>query len=313
MYIEGRPQIRKASSVNFPLIIYTKAMGVKNRIVSILLTVALTLSSCAEVGEEFQVDLAYVNWSRARSATALYGAILSRLGYQVELHEVSNLQQWKDTAAGKYDATFSAWLPVTHADHLARYGDSLEDLGPNFAGTQLGFVVPSYVEVDTVSEMVRYGERFDFTIIGIDPGAGMSQTIIQAIEQNVSGMAAFTYTPSSEHIMVDRLGDAMTKGDWIVVPGWTPHWKFIQNDLKFLRDEEGIWGDRESIHTMVNKALKINKPELYGVLRDSRWAELEEHVSELVLQVQKKPDDLQLMAQDLVDQRWKDIQTSILP
>jgi hypothetical protein len=138
MYIEGRPQIRKASSVNFPLIIYTKAMGVKNRIVSILLTVALTLSSCAEVGEEFQVDLAYVNWSRARSATALYGAILSRLGYQVELHEVSNLQQWKDTAAGKYDATFSAWLPVTHADHLARYGDSLEDLGPNFAGYTTG-------------------------------------------------------------------------------------------------------------------------------------------------------------------------------
>jgi predicted ATP-dependent serine protease len=43
--------------------------------------------------------------------------------------------------------------------------------------------------------MVRYGERFDFTIIGIDPGAGMSQTIIQAIEQNVSGMAAFYLHP----------------------------------------------------------------------------------------------------------------------
>jgi glycine betaine/proline transport system substrate-binding protein len=39
---------------------------------------------------------------------------------------------------------------------------------------------------------------------------------------------------SSGPAMTAALKGAIDKGEWIVVTGWAPHWKFARYDLKFF-------------------------------------------------------------------------------
>lgn len=67
------------------------------------------------------------------------------------------------------------------------------------------------------------------------------------------------------------LKKAEDNGDWIVVTGWTPHWKFAKWDLKYLEDPKGVYGAEEFIHTIVRKGLKEEKPEVYDILDRFNW------------------------------------------
>jgi glycine betaine/proline transport system substrate-binding protein len=270
-------------------------------------SLVLLVISCGPKDPEYTAHLAFVNWSRSRAATYLYAAILERKGFLPVLHDVPNSQMWSGTASGEYDGMFSAWLPHTHERYYQKFQDSVELLHPNFSGTKLGFVVPDYVYAENLEDLVRYGERFDYTIIGIDPGAGMSLTIQRAIEEDLGGLGSFNYQASSEPVMLGLLERAMDQGDWIVVPGWIPHRTFSQRGLKFLQDEENLWGDQENIYTVVSHSLQSQKPELYRYLRDTDWQMLEGLVTELMLKVLDNPDSLPEEARQIVSQNWTEI------
>jgi glycine betaine/proline transport system substrate-binding protein len=71
--------------------------------------------------------------------------------------------------------------------------------------------------------------------------------------------------------MAAALKKAEDNGDWIVITGWTPHWKFAKWDLKYLEDPKGVYGAEEFIHTIVRKGLKEEKPEVYDILDKFNW------------------------------------------
>ncbi|WP_372459162.1 glycine betaine ABC transporter substrate-binding protein [Alkalihalobacillus deserti] len=52
------------------------------------------------------------------------------------------------------DAAVGAWLPTTHADYYAQYEGDFEDLGSNLHGTALGLVVPTYMDIDSIEDLV---------------------------------------------------------------------------------------------------------------------------------------------------------------
>ncbi len=76
---------------------------------------------------------------------------------------------------------------------------------------------------------------------------------------------------SSSAGMAAALKKAADNGDWIVVTGWTPHWKFAKWDLKYLEDPKEVYGSEEFIHTIVRKGLKEDKPEVYNILDKFNW------------------------------------------
>lgn len=47
----------------------------------------------------------------------------------------------------------SPWLPLTHQSFYEQYGDQIDDLGANLNGARNGFVVPSYVEIDSIEDL----------------------------------------------------------------------------------------------------------------------------------------------------------------
>ena len=107
------------------------------------------------------------------------------------------------------------------------------------------------------------------TIVGIEPGAG----IMKATEQAITDYELdFELQDSSSAAMAAALKTAVDNEEWVVVTGWTPHWKFAKWDLKYLDDPKGIYGGEEHIATIVRQGLKEDKPEVYALLDNFYWS-----------------------------------------
>ena len=105
-------------------------------------------------------------------------------------------------------------------------------------------------------------------IIGIDPGAGIMSTTEKAIEEY--GLN-FELIEGSGATMTASLKNAIENEKWIVVTGWTPHWKFARWDLKYLEDPKGLYGETEYISTIARKGLSEEMPKAYEFLDNFNW------------------------------------------
>ncbi|WP_163529641.1 glycine betaine ABC transporter substrate-binding protein [Halobacillus ihumii] len=117
----------------------------------------------------------------------------------------------------------------------------------------------------------NYGEQLDYTITGIEAGAGVVAAAQKAVEEYDS-LAGWEVSTSSSGAMATALGDAIESEEPIVVTGWSPHWKFEKYDLKYLKDPKGVFGEAEKIKTMVRKGLEEDKPNAYKILDQFKWS-----------------------------------------
>ena len=233
----------------------------------LILTLALPLTALAQ--DKGKVTLAYVEWDCAVASTHEAKAAREKLGYTVEVLPVAAAAMWAATGTGDVDGMVTAWLPVTHADYLAKVKDKVEDLGPIVGGARLGWAVPSYVEIDSIEQLNDNADKFDKKIIGIDPGAGLMRLSEDAVEQY--GLSNLTLVEGSGATMTAALSNAIAANQWIVVTAWSPHWMFGRWDLKYLDDPKGVLGEEETINTIVRKGLKDDLPEVYAFLDKFAW------------------------------------------
>ncbi|MCM3609932.1 glycine/betaine ABC transporter [Planococcus sp. MERTA32b] len=117
---------------------------------------------------------------------------------------------------------------------------------------------------------VNYGEEMDYKITGIEPGAGVVAASEQAVE-DYDSLAGWEVVTSSSGAMATELGEAIDNEEPIIVTGWSPHWKFQKYDLKYLEDPNGVFGDAETINTMVREGLEEENPEAYTILDQFYW------------------------------------------
>ncbi|MFZ3580530.1 glycine betaine ABC transporter substrate-binding protein, partial [Virgibacillus sp. DJP39] len=71
------------------------------------------------------------------------------------------------------------------------------------------------------TEEVNYSEEMDYTITGIEPGAGVVKAAETAVADYES-LAGWTVQTSSSGAMATALGEAVEAEEPIVVTGWTP-------------------------------------------------------------------------------------------
>ncbi|WP_018125058.1 glycine betaine ABC transporter substrate-binding protein [Desulfovibrio oxyclinae] len=237
-------------------------------VMAMVLCLAMALPAFASKGE---VELAYVEWSSEVASTNVVKAVLQeRMGYECEIIPVSVGPMYAAVAAGDVDGMVSSWQPI-QSDNLKRTEKDLVNLGPNMVGVQSGFVVPSYVTIDSIEELNANADKFDGEIIGIDPGAGVMQQADNAIEQY--GLDEMELIDSTGAMMTAALKDGIRRNDWVVVTGWTPHWKWGTWDLKYLKDPKNVFGDPEdgTILTLVRKGLDSDMPEVHAFLDNFQW------------------------------------------
>lgn len=224
----------------------------------------------APKAEKKTVELAYVEWDSEIASTNVVKAILQeKMGYETEITAVGAAAMWQAVATDDVDGMVAAWLPTTHGHYLEEVQDKVEDLGPNLEGTLIGLVVPEYVTIDSIEELNENADKFNGKIIGIDPGAGLMSSTEQVMEDY--GLTNFELVEGTGATMTAALADAIKNEEWVVVTGWTPHWKFGRWDLKYLEDPKKVYGEEEQINTIVRKGLKEDMPEVYDFLDKFSW------------------------------------------
>lgn len=171
---------------------------------------------------------------------------------------------WQAVATGDVDGSVAAWLPVTQAAYYEKLKDKLELLGPNVTGAKIGWVVPASSPLTSIEDLKAKSAEVEGKVIGIDPGAGVMKSSEAAIR--AYGLPV-KLVDGSDATMTSALKNAVRQKKDIVVTGWTPHWMFARYELKYLADPKKVFGEDESVNTIVNKGLKDDQPEVYAILK----------------------------------------------
>ncbi|MGU3546699.1 glycine betaine ABC transporter substrate-binding protein [Methylobacterium sp. A52T] len=231
------------------------------RTLSVLLCLALTQSPAEAAGK--QVRLAYVEWADAVAATTILKQVLEEKGYTVKAVPLAAAAMWQAVATGDADASVAAWLPVTQGAYYEKLKDRLDLLGPNVTGAKIGWVVPASSPLNSIEDLKTRAAEVDGKVIGIDPGAGVMKSSEAAIK--AYGLPV-KLVDGSDATMTSALKNAVRQKKDVVVTGWTPHWMFARYELKYLADPKKVFGEDESVNTIVRKGLKEDLPEVYAIL-----------------------------------------------
>jgi len=236
--------------------------------------------------EKKTVKLAFEEWSSEIASTNLVKAVIrEKLGHRCIIKRLSVTDQYESISNASQDAIVGAWLPA-QSSYYEKYKGKFVDLGPNLEGTRLGLVVPQvsstwllaqdgqhtepYMKIDSIEEIKDHYDEFNGKIIGIESDSGM-MTVMREKLMEAYGLEDFELIPGTEVSMTAELANAIKKRKWIVVLGWTPHWKFGRWKLKFLDDPKNIWGRAGKINTLVRKGLKDDMPDVYKFLDAFHW------------------------------------------
>ena len=263
-----------------------------------------------ETGEEASVELGqtdltvpYVAWARETISTHLLAAVLEEVGYNVDVSQVEAGAMWASVADGSADFHTSAWLPATHKDYWEQYKDDIVKVKQVIDEAPLALTVPSYVEdinsIEDLKTNTEFGESVDWTIVGIDAGAGIMSNTEQALEEY--GLDKWKLTSSSEAAMITELKAAIENEEPIIVPLWKPHWAFGVWDLKMLEDPKGIYGGSgDQIWTVARKGLEEDAPAAYKVLE--QYDEDYEMLEALMPKVWQEEQDPAEVAQQFIEE-----------
>lgn len=216
------------------------------------------------------IEIGWTAWSDAEFVTKLASRLINEnTDHTVELVQTDIAPQYQGIETGDIDAMMMAWLPATHEDYYEEIASNVENLGVLYNGARLGWVVPDYIPESQLSslsdlsnESVR--DKLDGRITGIDPGAGLTQLSESAIEEYE--LDGYNLQTSSGAGMTAALDRATNREEWVVVTGWSPHWKFGAYDLRYLEDPQGVLGGPERVHVLARAGFDADYPQISQVL-----------------------------------------------
>jgi glycine betaine/proline transport system substrate-binding protein len=195
----------------------------------------------------------------------------------------------------------------SYDEKIEKTGTVLED------GAISGLVVPAYtaesLNVTSISDLNGHASEFDNEIIGIDPGAGITELTKKVVDEY--GLS-LSFVTSSEAAMLAALDTAYRSEDHIVVTLWDPHWVTGVYDLVYLDDPKLVYGEAESIESWARPGLIAEDPTLAKIMEQYSF-EIDEF-SELLAYIESNKDGMSVgeAARNWIDEnpdakeRWLD-------
>ncbi|MFE9042059.1 ABC transporter permease/substrate binding protein [Streptomyces sp. NPDC012421] len=233
-----------------------------------------TTAAGAGSGHGKKISIGYIPWDEGIASTYLWKELLERRGYEVETKQLEAGALYTGLAGGQLDFQTDAWLPVTHASYLEKYGNKLEDLGSWYGPTSLELSVPSYVkDVKSLADLKGKGDRFKGRIVGIEPSAGMMGILKDKVLKEYGLEGEYEVVDGSTPGMLAELKRAYEREEPVVVTLWSPHWAYSAHDLTKLADPKGVWGKGDGVHTLARKGFSEDNPEVGAWLKDFKLTE----------------------------------------
>ncbi|WP_278235126.1 glycine betaine ABC transporter substrate-binding protein [Isoptericola sp. AK164] len=244
-------------------------------------------------GDMGTITLGYLPaWTDGLSMAYLADNLLTEAGYTVEHQDVQEAGLlYTALAEGDVDMYPSAWPEVTHAQYMEEYGDSIDDIGTYYDNAKLTMAVPEYTEVDSIAELADNADLFGSTIVGIEPGAGLTAAVQDSVIPTYGlDEAGYELQTSSTTAMLTELEQATEDEEDILVTLWQPFWANAAYPVKTLEDPEGALGEAEGLHFLGTSGFADEYPEAAEIiggiqLDDTQFGTLEDLV------VNENPDD----------------------
>ncbi len=262
-----------------------------SKLLSIFMAASILLLATAcgnsQKSDREEVTILYPNWAEGIALTYLSKVVLEEKGYDVELINLEPGLIYGELSKenSKGDLFLDAWLPHTHKEYWADYGDKLVKLGEAFSGGTTGLVVPDYVTINSIEELNAHRDRFGGEIIGIGSGAGIHAATLKAIEEYDLDYEQIT---SSGPAMVASLDKAVKRNEWIVITGWKPHFMWMNFDLKYLEDPKGVY-PTDVCAIISRRGFEEDMPEVAAFYR--KFNLNEDHLYSLMAAINEQGED----------------------
>lgn len=250
----------------------------KKIIKTLFLSLSLIVAGCSN-GENSQdkITIAYPDGVEAVAITSFAEVLLHEHGYtHVEKNFLEVGLLWASLSNGGIDLYLDAWLPVTQESYWQKYGNKLEKLGVLNPNGTSGLVVPSYVEIDSVTELNEHVDLFEGKIYGLGAGSGTNAKTLEMIE--AYGLQ-FEQLNTSEAAMLAELRRSISQEKPVIITGWTPHYMWSKYDLKMLKDPKEIF-PKERMEIIARGGFSADHPDIAKVM--SRFQLTDDELNELI-------------------------------
>ncbi len=249
--------------------------------VAVGLVLSLLVALPASAVENDKLKIGTNSWPENIAAANMWKILLEARGYDVKLIEMSLEMVYSGVANDSLDIALEMWLPTTGKPHYDRYKDDFVLQDAWYHNTNIGLVVPEYMDIDSIEDLVDHKDTLEYrgepTIFGIETGAAIMGVTDDVIEEYDLGMRLLD---SSDAAMMAALDDAYNKEEPIVVTLWSPHWAFSRYDLKYLEDPKKIYGETEEIFWLSTQSLPETDPDLVDWMNN--WDMDDEQLGSLI-------------------------------
>ncbi|MBU5467883.1 glycine/betaine ABC transporter [Virgibacillus sp. MSJ-26] len=142
-------------------------------------------------------------------------------------------------------------------------------------------------------------EEMDYTITGLEPGAGQTELNDQAIDEYES-LAGWEQETSSTGAMLSALDKAIENEEPIMITAWSPHYMFAKWDIKYLEDPKGVFGEEIYAATLVREGLRDDMPTAYTLMERFNWDISE--VDSALLKAEEEQLEMDVIAAQWIDE-----------
>lgn len=208
------------------------------------------------------VQIGYINWDEDVAVTELWQYLLEERGYTVETTQLQVGALFSGMAQGDLDLFLDTWLPATHEDYWNQYGDQLTQVTQWYDQASLEIAVPEYAPIDSIEELPEYAGQVDGEIIGIEPGAGLTDATENDVIPQYDLGNDFRLVTGSTPTMLSALEQATQNEEPIVVTLWHPHWAYAAYPIKDLEDPQNALGDAEQIYATAPNGFSDEHPQV---------------------------------------------------
>ncbi|MEO6921253.1 MAG: choline ABC transporter substrate-binding protein [Collimonas sp.] len=213
------------------------------------------------------VRMADPGWSDITATNAAAGIVLGALGYEQKVDHLSVPITFIGLKKGQIDVFLGNWMPAQKPLMEAQLKQGAFDiLHANLAHAKFTLAVPAYVAaagVKSFSDLVRFQDKFERKIYGIETGAPANQNIKTMLEAKSFGLNDWKLVESSEQSMLSQVARKVAAKEWIVFLAWEPHLMNTKFQLVYLNGGDAYFGPdygNATVNTLARKSYATQCP-----------------------------------------------------